>query len=692
MLSSDFIAENTFNAVQEKNRLNAQQKSNFQTKFSSLEKDEKGNPTINALKELAFEKNSPSSFSASELMQVFTAFRAQKDFQSMVKLTNECTNKEFSDAEIVQEFYIVACNQIGSFDQAITSGEVMVRAGHANGEVFGALGKAWLKKHDAAKAEGNTEEARRCLTRSKNNYRAGFLCDFEYYPGINAAYRMLDLGEFEQAQHIANMVYIACQRDGGRETMDYWCAATMMEAACIMGATKEEIEVATKNLSSMNVEKWQIDSTISMLTRVRDGLEEKGQNTSSFDIALLQMQNLSPTITPTAEKTITSALKNGTFSYRGLASNFIGANFVAGNFKYGGQLPDHCLTRTDWKQFASLLEAPLKDLIGVSSAKNFPPTLKEIIQPEDFLRAADILIRRAFNTEHRNLENMHGEGHSIYDMTVKGLIDLSGTKNIEKVDSRTNISVALGMGLGDCRHHAQAKQLLFDSWQKHHINEMLRSAYISLQSGDIQGYHHELEAAREMESVELRTMDAIVEAPLETRGKYQQVYDESGNLVVQHDGKMNEIEDHTLNLLLRHDSKGNLTSVSFADSFYQNFYQWGEGKIPTDQLHLDEKGTLIIPAKTISAIDPSSSERTEVPVTLRPAPYAGKRDIAAKDEYGRLLLLGAPIDPKFSLVESLTRSERERMKPLDDIYRWKVKRETITPPLQAHDTEKKLKL
>lgn len=223
-----------FDAFRAGNITEMEKRAEFRARFSMLEKDEKGNITREALEAFAFQDNAPLSFSAPELMQIFTAFRAQKSFDNMISLVDLCGNAAFSSSEIVQEFYIVACNQMNRFDDCIRHGESLLESGHANGEIYGALGKAYLKKHDVAKAAGKTEEAQLFLEKSKNAYEQGFLHSFEYYPGINTAYRMLDLGEFDQAVSVARMVHASCQRDGGRESMDYWCAATMMEALCIM--------------------------------------------------------------------------------------------------------------------------------------------------------------------------------------------------------------------------------------------------------------------------------------------------------------------------------------------------------------------------------------------------------------------------------------------------------------------------
>src|SRR6185312_16366998 len=98
--------------------------------------------------------------------------------------------------------------------------------------------------------------------------------------------------------------------------------------------------------------------------------------------------------------------------------------------------------------------------------------------------------------------------------------------------------------------------------------------------------------------------------------KYSPKQSESGEPLVATDGRMNAVEDHTLTFLLWHKKDGTLEGVRFADSFYQNHYQWGDGDIPVRELGLDEQGQIIIPAKTIEAVDPATGQKILAPVQL----------------------------------------------------------------------------
>jgi tetratricopeptide (TPR) repeat protein len=695
------------------NAVQVRRAAEFRENFSKLADGDK--PSLEALRKFCFEEHRLEDFQSAELMRIFTAFRSLRSFEDMMRIFEESKNEVFTGSQIVQEFYTVACNHTGRYQKAIEVATLLLREGDPNGEVYGTLGKAWYKKHEIAKnflkvskdykaapedydaavklyrenfpddSELSNVEAHAnlCLEWSKNDYEGGFLVAFESYPGINAVYSCLDVGDFEEARHMARLVHLACLRDGARETMDVLCASTMMQAACIMGASKAEIDATTEKFLSLDVKKGRLERTVQSLERLKSYLAEHEGDTKPFDHALQKIKGVLKhhelsTFNFVAKRrkkqTVTSAIHDVSSSYRGLASNFLGGHFVPGNFMFGGQLPDHYLTRTDWQQFQKLLEAPLEKLIGGEEAGKYPPTLKDVQRPEDFLEIADKIIRRAFGTDEWKLEDMMSEGHASYDETVNALLNLSGTKDEKTMDSRTNISVIMGLGLGDCRQHAQAKQILFDAWQKNFMNWWLGEAYTALTvDKDMKYYRQCIEGFKSIESVELRTIDAVVQAPVQMKEKYIKKLTGDGQTMAEQGGAMNAVENHTLTVLLKHNKKGELESLRFADSFYQNQYQWGDGEIPLDKLSFDENGKVILPAKTLTAVDPGTGQEVSVPVQLVPSRYTGKRDEVSRDEHGQLLLLGLPVEEGFSLADKLMQSHQQRTLVLEAVRRWYVK-------------------
>lgn len=647
---SDFLDAKKDNAAQ------ASRRKDFNKAWSALD-NEGGIPTAEALKKFVFEDNKPDDFQSAELMRIFTGLRRHKNWHDMLRLVEESANDKFTKAEIVREFSAVACNMTEQFDRTLDICEALIADGIENGEVYGAMGKAYLKKGD--------------LAQSSEYYEKGFLIDFETYPGINVAYREIEMGNIEKAQKIAQILQLASLRDGVRETRDYWGLAIEVESAAMAGAGEERINHIMQRmgvLTSGEIEPWMLDSSLDALKRVRPHYDDNNVVAQSFDYTIKQLERLKHKVNfklqadpevdePPLVANVSQTLHDISFNYRGLASNFIGQHFISGNFGFGGQLPDHSLTRSDYKQFKALLDAPLVSVLGAGRSHNLPESLGKINDTQTFLKVTDMIVRETYGTERDELENLMSDGHARYDEAVHALLEVSGIdddgneRNMS--DSRTNISVIMGVGLGDCRHHAQAKQLLFDVWQKRQMNSHLNDAYDALKAGNTQAYETAVEAFKAVERQELRTFDVVVRAPIKVNGSYSIVYNASGLPIMEQGSQMNVVEEHTMTMLLEHDKNRDISSVKLADSFYQEHYDWGTGDIDVDDIVLNERGELEIPGKTVKAFDPETGSEIEILVELTPTVYSGKRDQASGDEHGELLLMGIPVPDDFDLVDAL---------------------------------------
>lgn len=729
--------------AREKNAAQLKRAFEFRTIFTALK------PDLEAIRRFCFEEHDLADFQSAELMRIYTGFRQHRSFEDMVRLYEASDNREFTGSQIVQEFYAVACNHTGRYGKAIETAEWLLINGDANGEVYGTLGKAWFKRYEICKdylelfnpereeelvaaylenfpedpaMENVADNARKAMALSSEYYEDGFLVAFESYPGINAVYSALEASDFKKAKRMARLVHLACMRDGARETMDPLIAGNLMEAVCIMGGNKAEVQAATEKFLSLDIKETRIQRAVRSLEKMRSYFEDQKLGVKSFDLALDRLRDVlkhhtRESFNHSAKKpkkaTLTEAVHKISSSYRGMASNFLGGHFVQGNFMFGGQLPDHYLTRSDWQQFEKLLDVPLDDLLGLHDRDRVTPqpfnhlrgpaiqrvnlTLKDITDPDDFLKVADRIIRRAFGTDEDELEDMNSPGHMYYDEMVNALLHLSGSENRKEVDSRTNISVIMGLGLGDCRQHAQAKQILFDAWQKHHMNYWLKEAYTALTiDKDVKLYHECIGKMRDIEAIELRTIDAVVKAPVVMKDKYEPLLNDDWRMIVAEDGQQAGVENHTLTMLLKHNKKGELQSLRFADSFYQHHYEWGSGDIPLSSLKFDDKGNLIIPAKTVEAFNPKTNKVEAVPVQLLPSRYTGKKDIVSRDEHGKLLLLGLPVNEDFSLAQLLSQPRIEKMAALTVARNWYMDKNLLPDsiknrPVRHHKSDKKPK-
>lgn len=302
-----------------KNTAYVERRSAFRESFKKL-KDLPARNQVKALRKFIFEDNKIDDFLASELMQVFTAFRECRSFPDMLKMALLSSNDEFTKSTIVRESCVVAYNHARQYSRALEEGEALLAVAPSEmgrGEIYGAFGKAWLKKHElavnysrlchdpgmseevfqAARAEyvenfpGDkkclkvVENAQYALEQSRDNYEAGFLASFEYYPGINTVYRMLELGDYDGSRNMARMVYLSCLRDGARESMDSRCAATLVEAACAMGGTLQEVLSAVTQFIKTDPEAWHVESLCNALTSMRETARRYTSEDYLFSVA-----------------------------------------------------------------------------------------------------------------------------------------------------------------------------------------------------------------------------------------------------------------------------------------------------------------------------------------------------------------------------------------------------------------------
>ena len=622
-------------------------------------------------------------------MHLFVEFRKMKSFESMTKLYEISTNEDFKNSIMVKEQLMVAYNKTGKSKEALDLGLDMMKNGQASGDVYGAVGKAYYVMANNAKTRGGEKKY---LQKSIEAYEKGFSKYMEFYPGINAAYKTIALANLEKspkkanklmqkAGHIAEVVYLCTLKEGANETKDYWCAATRLEAACISKITGNEnsdknIDNALKYLMKFDMEDWAWDSTINSLKGLNKNVQSDKIN-EVIEKLILKKDN----VIEVSEKEKNSAgydakmnaIVNDSFSYRGLASNFEGSSSVGGNMRFGGQLPDHTISRKDVEYMDTILNTPVKQLFPeneLSSAldaetlnnlRNGNLCLHDLQDTDMFIKAVDQIVRYHFGTENfaktgLKLEENAEINNSIYDQTVASVINMTGKLGDRTVDSRTNISVLFALGMGDCRHHAQVKQILFDRWQNKKFNDVLHDMYESNQITD-----ENLDKFNDIYNTQLRTIDVRITLPIQLGGANgDQMYNpvkENGKYVINQDQK-SPLEEHTMTMLLKTDENGNLTNAKIADAFYHSTYDWADHELDiNNDIKVDKEGHYRINAGHISS--EKVAENVELPVKITPTAYAGKRDKVSTDETGmntKLLGINYPIN---DIIEELQNRDKK---------------------------------
>ena len=648
-----------------------------QKEFSSLMAEIEKLPIEDKKKELEMflqDVNQIALFSSDELMSLFVEFRKIKSFSNMIKLYKISVNEEFKNSIMVKEQLMVAYNKTGDMQASVDLGCQLIEEGVASGDVYGAVGKAY---YSLSKGETDIESRKQLLKDSINFYKIGFEKYMEFYPGINVAYKMIELAGLEEgneaketlarAGEIAQVVYYCTLKEGANETKDYWCAATRLEAACIASISNNskldgEIDRALNYLSKFKMESWGWETTIDSMKNLN-----KFAKSGKIEYVISKLSEFKENSTD--KKVEVSAgyddkmnsIVASSYNYRGLASNFEGASSVGGNMKYGGQLPDHTVSRKDVEFMDTILNTPLVQLFPnegfnevfgeeISQSLNSGNLkMNDINDVNLFLKVIDKFIRYHFGTENfaetgLNLENNAEINNSVYDQTVSSVIKFFGKDGDRTVDSRTNISVLFTLGMGDCRHHAQVKQLLFDRWQEKKMDSILTKMY----KGEVSPSQGIVDF-NDIYRLQLRTIDVNITLPIQLGGeKSNEMYNpvkEDGKYVVQ-EGQKNPLEEHTMTILLRTDENGCLEDARIADAFYQHTYDWQNYSLDIDKdISVDENGHYVINAGTISAKKVVGD--VELPVVISPTVYAGKRDVVSKDEIGsttKLLGIDCPIN------------------------------------------------
>lgn len=482
------------------------------------------------------------------------------------------------------------------------------------------------------------------LHAAKLKTNKAFYLNFHPRNGCKLIAEHMQAGQFDEATATAKYLEHACLSKGVFEFTNPESAQGMLIACCLQGKqlTPEQYQHLCGILQENDNQEY-LEATKDILKEF--AAHSPNQATTTV-LSLLDNTSQIKQAASGAKK-----LKDISFNYQGVTSNVI-----QGNFRFGGLLYSSYFNRGDRQQFDMLIREPLGHLIDrnrpesqvriqtIESALGKPIDQLSLVDIEDpfiFLQITDLYIRQSFHNEELQMENLHSDGHKKFEQATNGLFNIAGMESKDmrkKVDgsgspipgSATSPSIALAIGLGDCRQHAQTKQLLFDVWRHARITSLLNEARTQELNGNSRESDQILEQVDNLSKLDLRTFDVIVKAQIEMVEKYQPSLTPSGEHKAA--SQVEEIEDHTMNFLFMGDK------VYFADSFYQDheFYQWGSGEVDLD--YFKREGTIY--AGDILARTASGTQES-FPIQLEPTPYAGKRDQYNKGSEN-LMLLGIP--------------------------------------------------
>jgi len=559
--------------------------------------------------------------SSQQIATVLYELKNRGDDEGVVEVFEAGAPVGLDESAVLKEFYAVSLNKIGRLNESITVLEgLMTDDSSRVGEVAGILGK--VRKLQSKEA---TDEQQKIefMRQSVDTLQEGFYSTYEFYPGINLVYNQIELAKMtgdvsliEKAFNDAELVMFSAKKAGAERTEDFWTAATLLESAIFAGEVTPKM---VQNCLETSQYDWELGATVSNLKSVAETisthlgsyeLDESMTERLTKILGIINGNTDNPGVLSVLEgeqllSVDTEARPNDLILGKGFMYGET-TTLIGGNIQFGGQLQAHIVNRFDVKVAHSVMEH-----FGLDSVRTV----------EEFNQAVDVIIREQFGTA--ELEDLHGEAHAVYDSQMKNLLDALGINDdVDKsiVDSRTNVMVDFLLGKGDCRQHAHAKQLIFDSWKTFRLNNLigtLKDAHETLDSADDEKARRQIQ---ELLSKQMMIFDSVVESKIQMNGKYDPKQDNNGSLIESDD--FEPVEDHTWNGIITFNDDGHVATIEMADSFYQEEYGFGgRNQIITEPSGYTEGGMVVT---EITAVGQDGSVK-KVPVRLNPTPYAGSR-------------------------------------------------------------------
>ena len=675
-------------------------------------------------------------------MQVFSACRELGLADKMIGVYENAGNEEFRTAPMVREqlagaYVRKAKANAGNADEAAKD---LAEASK--------ICTALIDGKEASSVSYAVLSQCQKPAEAKETLEKGFKEKLDPFIGLQAVQANLRSGseaDKAHAQELAKVVYLSALRDGAEETTDFYTLSAALQTAVIANEKPETIEHFTNRIAKSVEHPWELEELKRNMTALeKAGINVDAAKTVQGKIGEFEKKNEAVAgkeesglvvLSEKDSRTIGNdskleALHNHSYNYRGCGSDFRGVSRVGGNMEFGGQLPSHTVSAKDLELFTGLVNSSpealglsAEDLSGIKEAGkiDMKKPLADIRDPKLFMQVTDKFVRKTFMTENYAGSGLHLEdnalekgddGKSVYDRTVIGKLETCGKesnirgmdpaeqqKEKKYVDTRTNIAAIFAMGMGDCRHHAQAKQIMFDMYQRQQMNECLSKMVDTIDRGETVDIQDENGPAKDFYKVldtELRTSDIKVMLPVEMKQErwddgsmhdmmYQPALTKDGKFAIDsgfdakayqssvRDGNGSEhlhcLEEHTFCWLIEKNRQGGLEAFSLRDAFYQTegkMYQWGQKDIDLSAIHTDG-GKLEIDAGIVTGDKSNTGEA--FPVYLRPAGYnSGKRDQKVMSSTGRdICMVGIEV-AGFDTTESfigLIRAGKEKTDALN---------------------------
>lgn len=289
-------------------------------------KQEASQNKIDALTKLA-EHFSINNLTAQETTVIFYALKEQGAFKEMVELYDKSKNNDFKQSVVIRELIAVALNKTGDLKRSKEEINDLIKDGFPSGEAYAILGKVKKIAYEEEKKDSTitADVAKLHLKESIDILEKGFKTGFELYPGMNLVYNSItkclveengSSEKYKKAQRLAEMVYISCEKTGGRKSDDFWTLATMLEVSVILESDRVA-KLLPLVLEKATVD-WELQAPIKNLRELKrqielygDRLENKEGKIKKIDEALTALERKSESLEiNSVHKLIASAIKN----------------------------------------------------------------------------------------------------------------------------------------------------------------------------------------------------------------------------------------------------------------------------------------------------------------------------------------------------------------------------------------------
>ena len=701
-----------------------------------------------------------SRLDSSQIMALFSSYRSLGEYDRMIDIYNHAENKDFTEAPFVREQLAHAYRKRrfvasgkDSRDDLLRSEAIsrrLIEDGYGNGITYENIGLC--QRYRAGMETEDSSRRQMLLQKSVATLEEGFAQTFEASLGLQAAYGNVMIGNDDRGRETAKLAFMAALRDGAEDSGNFNLVSTALQAACLAGEPKEVVDHFCRRIEATIKHDWELDIVKKRMEQLcaripseqsRDVLKriegfEQNRKDGTDETGRIIFKDKVKEDRYITDDPVSQAVHDNSYNYRGCGLAYSGMDRIAGNTRFGGQLMDHVISRKDIRLMSEMVKMTPAELgipMSDEEKKAFDRPLSQIKDPEKTLDLIDRFVRQSLTTENFAGTGLHMEdnalaknknGESVYDATVKSMMRASGKAYQEKdshIDTRTNIVAMLALGMGDCRHHAQLKQLMFDMCQRSQMNEQIGKLYADVRQDKV--VDTDGEAARKFYDVldtELRTADVQVRMPVlmkqknaegwarEQEGKWQKdengieywhakiLRDEDGKKIwnetvfgqakpgeeapvvkkdrtyepeLTEDGKfrvdpkglMHNVEDHTLCYLMRRERKtGRLTSLKTCDAFYQSKdYDWKLKEIDLKAVRVSRSGNPLIPVGKLSGARTDTGE--PVRIFHVPTRYnTGERSEQVKDSIGRDVCFCGIRMAGFDTVDDLMKMVRNRKK------------------------------